>query len=93
MFAMTPAHTTAVAAKGINEGNFASCHKTYGTELTRRKASSATTADLLGGLGQVLSSKKKMKAVAIGQQSQAIGPIAVAQATDKGCFESPEGVH
>ena len=93
MLAMAPAHTTAVAAKGVDEGNFASRHKTYGTELTRRKASSAATADLLGGLGHILSSKKKMKAVAITKQSKAIGPIAVAQATDKGCFESPEGVY
>ena len=93
MLAMAPTHTTAVAAKGIDEGNFASRHKTYGTELAGRKASSAATADLLGGLGHVLSSKKKMKAVAISEQSQAIGPITVAQAANEGCFESPEGVY
>jgi hypothetical protein len=93
LLAMAPAHTTAVTAKGIDKGNFAGRHKADGTELAGRKASPAATANILGSLGHVLSSKKKMKAVAISEQGQAIGPITVAQASDEGCFESPEGVY
>jgi len=69
LLAVAPAHTTAVAAKGVDKGNFAGRHKADGAELAGRKASSAATADILGSLGQVLSSKKKMKAVAISEQS------------------------
>ena len=90
---MASAHTTAVAAKGIDKGDLASRHITDGTKLARRKASPTATAALLGGLGQVLSSEKEMKTVANSKQSQAIGSVAVAQPTDKGCLERPEGVY
>ena len=90
---MASTHTTPIAAKGIDKGNLASRHITDGTKLARRKASSTATATLLGGLGHVLSSEKEMKTIAITHQSQAIGSVAVAEATDKGCFEGPEGVY
>ena len=93
LLAVAPAHTTAVTAKGVDEGNFAGGHKADGTELAGGNASLAASANILVGLGHVLSSKKEMKAVAISKQGQAIGPIAVAQAANEGCFESPEGVH
>jgi hypothetical protein len=93
LLAMAPANTTAVAAKGIDEGYFASRHKADGSKLAGRKASSAATAAILQGLGHILSSKKKVKAVAISEQSQAIGPITVAEAPNKGGFKGPEGMY
>ena len=89
LLTMAPAHTTTVAAQRINKGDFAGRRKTDGSELAGRKAGTTATAALSRSLGNVFSTKEKMKAVAISQQCQAIGPIAVAQASNEGCFEGP----
>ena len=65
LLAMAPTNTTTVAAEGIDKGNFASRGKTDGTELAGRKAGAAAAAALLHILGNVFSTKEKMKAIAI----------------------------
>ena len=65
LLTMAPAHTTAVAAQGINKGDFAGRRKTDGPELAGRKAGTTATAALPRSLGNVFSTKKKMIAVAI----------------------------
>lgn len=92
LLTMAPAHTTAVAAQGINKGDFAGRRKTDGPELAGRKAGTTATAALPRSLGNVFSAKEKMKAVAIGQQCQAIGPVTIAEAADKRRFERPQRV-
>ena len=92
LLTMAPAHTTAVAAEGINKGNFAGRRKTDGPELAGRKAGTTATAALPRSLGNVFSTKEKMKAVAISQQCQAIGPVTIAEAADKRRFERPQRV-
>lgn len=93
LVAVAPAHTTTIAAKRINEGSLASRRKTDGTELTVRKASTTTATALPCSLGNIFCSEKKMKPIAIVQQGQAVGSIAITQTTDKRRFESPERVY
>ena len=92
LLTMAPAHTTTIAAQGIDEGYFARRRKTDGPELAGRKAGTTATAVLLRSLGNVLSTKEKMKAVAISQQCQTIGPVTIAKAADKRGLERPQRV-
>jgi hypothetical protein len=92
LLTMAPAHTTAVAAQGINKGYFAGRRKTDGPELAGRKARTTASAALPRSLGNVFSTKEKMKAVAISQQCQAIGSVTIAEAADKRRLESPQRV-
>lgn len=92
LLTMAPAHTTAVAAQGINKGHFAGRRKTDGPELAGRKARTTASAALPRSLGNVFSTKEKMKAVAISQQCQAIGSVTIAEAADKRRFERPQRV-
>lgn len=92
LLTMAPAHTTTVAAQRINKGDFARRRKTNGPELAGRKAGTTATAPVLRSLGNVFSTKEKMKAVAISQQCQAIRPVTIAEATDKRRLEGPQRV-
>ena len=65
LLTMASAHTTAVAAQWINKSYFAGRRKTDGPELAGRKAGTTATAAVLCSLGNVFSTKEKMKAVAI----------------------------
>ena len=90
LLAMAPADATTVAAQGINKGDSAGRGKTEGSKLAGRKAGTTAATTLRHGLGNVFSTKEKMKAVAISQQCQAIGPVTIAEATDKRRFERPQ---
>ncbi len=92
LLTMAPAHTTAVAAQGINKGYFAGRGKTDGPELAGRKAGTTATAALLRSLGNVLCPEKEAKPVAIAQQGQAVGSVTIAKAADKRRLESPKRV-
>ena len=92
LLTMAPAHSTAVAAQGINKGDLAGRRKTEGSKLAGRKTDSAADTVLCHGLGDVFSTKEKMKAVAISQQCQAIGSVTIAEAADKRRFERPQRV-
>lgn len=92
LLTMAPAHTTAVAAQGIDKGDFAGRSKTDGPKLAGRNTGTAAAAVLRHGLGNVFSTKEKMKTVAISQQCQAIGPVTIAEAADKRRFERPQRV-
>ena len=90
LLTMAPAHTTAVAAQGINKGDSAGRRITDGSELAGRKTGTAAATVLRHGLGNVFSTKEKMKAVTISQQCQAIGPVTIAEAANKRRFERPQ---
>ena len=92
LLTMAPAHTTTIAAQGIDEGYFARRRKTDGPELAGRKAGTTAAAALLRNLGNVLCSEKEAKPVAIAQQGQAVGSVTIAKAADKRRFESPQRV-
>jgi hypothetical protein len=65
LLTMAPAHTTAVAAQGINKGYFARRRKTDGPELAGRKAGTTATAASLRSLGNILCPEKEAKTVAV----------------------------
>lgn len=65
LLTMAPAHTTAVAAQGINKGHFAGRRKTDSPELAGRKAGTTATAVLPRSLGNVLCPEKEAKTVAV----------------------------
>jgi hypothetical protein len=92
LLTMASAHTTAVAAQGINKGDFAGRRKTDGPELAGREAGTTPTAALLHSLGNVLCPEKEAKPVAIAQQGQAVSSVTIAKAADKRRLESPQRV-
>ena len=65
LLTMASAHATTVAAQRINKGDSAGRRKTEGPELAGRKAGTTATAAVLCSLGNVFSTKEKMKPVTI----------------------------